>query len=162
MSEPAQYRLLTFHVPKQIPVFLSLGRLFKESVKVRRHLWRFLRGLFFTVSSLPQAQPRSWRTIPYRPTATAYWICSQLPSICGGLLLHLQPEDTLCRLTRDSLNTGWYINTFDVYIGRTALGACSATWNFSQNSAFSRGQRIIRETSIEFLIRTTFRMHSDF
>jgi hypothetical protein len=35
MSEPALYRIITFHVPNRMSVSHSLGRLFKESVQVR-------------------------------------------------------------------------------------------------------------------------------
>jgi hypothetical protein len=42
-------------------------------------------------------QPPSWRTIPYRMSATAHSIYSQLPSASGGRLLHPQPENRPCR-----------------------------------------------------------------
>jgi hypothetical protein len=35
MSEPTLYRLPTFHIPNLMSIFLSLGRLPKESVQVR-------------------------------------------------------------------------------------------------------------------------------
>jgi hypothetical protein len=51
MSEPALYRLLTFHMPNLISIFLSLGRLSKESVEVRDPLWHFVTQLCFTMRS---------------------------------------------------------------------------------------------------------------
>jgi hypothetical protein len=50
-SESALYRLLTFHVPNLIPIFLSLGRLCQKSVQVRGSLWHLLIRLSFTVMS---------------------------------------------------------------------------------------------------------------
>jgi hypothetical protein len=47
MREPAVYRLLTFHVPNLMSIFLSLGRLSRESVKVQGPLWHFVTNLFF-------------------------------------------------------------------------------------------------------------------
>jgi hypothetical protein len=44
----------------------------------------------------PRPTP-SRRTTPFRLSATAYSIYSQLPFIPGGLLLHLEPEDAPCR-----------------------------------------------------------------
>jgi hypothetical protein len=35
MNKPALYRLLTFHIPDLMSIFISLGRLSKESVQVR-------------------------------------------------------------------------------------------------------------------------------
>jgi hypothetical protein len=52
MSESTLYRLLTFYVPNHLSIFLSLGRLSKESVQVRGPLRHFVTSLFyFTVSS---------------------------------------------------------------------------------------------------------------
>jgi hypothetical protein len=52
---------------------------------------------------VPYAHPPSWRTSPFRLSATAYSIHSQLPSISIGRLLHPQPEDA----TRDTTLHGW-------------------------------------------------------
>jgi hypothetical protein len=46
MSEPALYRLLTFHIPNFISIFLSLCHLSKESVQVRGPLWHFVTNCF--------------------------------------------------------------------------------------------------------------------
>jgi hypothetical protein len=43
-------KLLTFHVPNLISIFLSLGCLSKESVQVWGPLWHFITKLYFTVS----------------------------------------------------------------------------------------------------------------
>jgi hypothetical protein len=51
MSEPALYRLLTFHVPNLISIFLRLGRLSKGSVQGRGFFRIFVTILFFTVRS---------------------------------------------------------------------------------------------------------------
>jgi hypothetical protein len=58
-------------------------------------LFTFVTGLFFTVRSwYPQAQPPSWRTTPYRLSATAYSIYSELPSKTGGRSNYtLRPEN---------------------------------------------------------------------
>jgi hypothetical protein len=58
-SEPALYRLLTFHVPNLTSLFLSLGRLSEESVQVRGPLWHFVKSLFLrreVVSPTPKPQ----------------------------------------------------------------------------------------------------------
>jgi hypothetical protein len=86
MSEPALYRLLTFHVPNLISIFFSFGRLSKESVQVRGPLWHFVTSLFVSPTPNPQAGGP-----PCRLSATNYSIYSQLPSISGGRLLHPQP-----------------------------------------------------------------------
>jgi hypothetical protein len=39
--------ILTFQVPDLISIFLSLGRLSKESVQVRAPLWHFVTSLFY-------------------------------------------------------------------------------------------------------------------
>jgi hypothetical protein len=49
--------------------------------------------IFYGEQLLAHAQPPSWRTTPFRLSATAYSIYSQLPSISGGRLLHPQPKD---------------------------------------------------------------------
>jgi hypothetical protein len=77
MSEPALHIHRTFHVTNLISIFLSLGRLSKESVHVRRHSWHFVTKLFLRREMLSQ----SWRITPWRLSATAYSIYSQLPSI---------------------------------------------------------------------------------
>jgi hypothetical protein len=51
----------------------------------------------------PLAYPPSRRTILCRLSATAYSIYSQLPSVSGGRLLHLQPDEALCRGKRVEL-----------------------------------------------------------
>jgi hypothetical protein len=54
--------------------------------------------IFYGVDLLPHAQPPSWRITPCRMSVTDYSIHLQLHSIFGGHLLHLQPEDTPCRV----------------------------------------------------------------
>jgi hypothetical protein len=39
IREPALYKLLTFHVPKLLSIFLCLGRSSKESVQVRSFVY---------------------------------------------------------------------------------------------------------------------------
>jgi hypothetical protein len=90
--------LLTFHAQNLMFIFFRLGRLSKESVQVRGFLFTFVTGLFFTLRSCwPHARLLNSRTTPCRPSATAYSIYSQLPSITGGRLLYPQPEDVPCR-----------------------------------------------------------------
>jgi hypothetical protein len=48
ISEPALYRLLTFHVSNLMSIFRSLGRLHREYVQVRGPSWHFLTSLLFT------------------------------------------------------------------------------------------------------------------
>jgi hypothetical protein len=49
--------------------------------------------IFFMVRDVrPMPTPPSWRTTPFRLSKTAYSVYSQLTSISGGLLLHLQHE----------------------------------------------------------------------
>jgi hypothetical protein len=52
--------------------------------------------IFYGEKLLAQPQFSSWRTTPCRLSATVLSIYSQLPSICGGCLLHPQPEETQC------------------------------------------------------------------
>jgi hypothetical protein len=81
MSKPALYRLLTFHVPSLMAIFLSLGHLSKEFVQVCGPLWHFVTSLFFTVTSCePQVQPPSYRTMLGWLSMTAYSIYS-LPTL---------------------------------------------------------------------------------
>jgi hypothetical protein len=58
MSKPALYRLLTFHVPNLMSIFLSVGHSSKESVQAPGRLWHFVTRLFFMARSCwPQALP---------------------------------------------------------------------------------------------------------
>jgi hypothetical protein len=72
VSEPALYRLPKFHIPNPMPIFLSIGRLSKESFEVI-----FRNKLIFTVKSC-NPTPNS---TPWPLYATAYSIYSLLPSI---------------------------------------------------------------------------------
>jgi hypothetical protein len=84
MQNP-KIKILTHHNPNLISIFRRLGRLSKESVQVRGSVWFFVTNLFFMVKVYyPHAQPRIWRTTPYRLSVAAYSIYSQLPSIAGG------------------------------------------------------------------------------
>jgi hypothetical protein len=65
---------------------------------------------FYGGGLLAPAQPPSWRTTPYRLSATAYSIYSHLPYISGGRLLRPQPEDAPCRGDRGPL----YMDTDNV------------------------------------------------
>ena len=82
VSEPALYRLLTFHVPNLRSLFRCLGRT-KVSVQTRRFLCEHIvtRYVFIVRSCQHLAQPPSWRTTHCRLSATAYSIYSQLLSI---------------------------------------------------------------------------------
>jgi hypothetical protein len=53
--------------------------------------------LHFNGEGLTHAQLTSWRTTPYRMSATTCSIYSQLSSISGGRLLDPKPEDAPCR-----------------------------------------------------------------
>jgi hypothetical protein len=59
ISEPALYRLLTFHVPNRMSIFHSLGHLFKESVQVRGPFWHFVRNFFFLRWGVVRPTPNS-------------------------------------------------------------------------------------------------------
>jgi hypothetical protein len=86
MSEPELYRLLTFHIPNLISIFLSLGHLSKESVQVT--------NLFFMVRSSASHPTPKLVDHPLSASETPYSIYSQLPPISGGHLLHPLPADT--------------------------------------------------------------------
>jgi hypothetical protein len=58
MSHRALYRLLTFHLPNLMSIFLSLGRFSKESVQVRGRLWHFVTSLFFLRCEVPRPTPK--------------------------------------------------------------------------------------------------------
>jgi hypothetical protein len=69
-----------------------------EEYKFRGFMLGFVRSLFFTASSCyPHPKRTSWRTTPYRLSATAYSMYLQLFSISERCLLHPQPEDAPCR-----------------------------------------------------------------
>jgi hypothetical protein len=82
-------RYRTFHVPNLIFVFLSLGRLSKESIHVRRHLWHFVTKLFFTArSSNPKLEHNHLSAVRDRLfnifAATFHILRSSLlPATCG-------------------------------------------------------------------------------
>jgi hypothetical protein len=57
VTEPAQYRLLTFQVPNLVSIFFRLGRLTKESVKVRGFLRIFVNKLIFYGEELLVTRP---------------------------------------------------------------------------------------------------------
>jgi hypothetical protein len=59
LSEPALYILLTFQVSNLKSIFLRLGRLSKESVRVRGSLWIFVASLFFYGDELLAPRPTS-------------------------------------------------------------------------------------------------------
>ena len=82
VSEPALYRLLTFHVPILMSLFCCLGRT-KVSVQVRGLLYEcFVTRYVFTMRNCEHlTQSPSWKTSPCRLSATAYLIYSQPPSI---------------------------------------------------------------------------------
>jgi hypothetical protein len=79
-TDPDLYRLLTFHVPNLISLFHCLGRT-EESVWFRGFLWYFVTWLILYGEELlaPHQTPT-----PFRLSATAYSIYSQLPSIYEG------------------------------------------------------------------------------
>jgi hypothetical protein len=56
----------------------------------------FRYNIFTTRIWKPHAQFSRWRYTPCRFSATDYSIYSQLPSISGGRLFRLQPEDAQC------------------------------------------------------------------
>jgi hypothetical protein len=90
--------LLTFHVPNLISIFLSLGRLSKESVQVRGPVWHFVNKIIIYSEELLVPRPTpSLRTTPCQLSTTAYSIYSQLGSISGGRLLHPKSENAPCR-----------------------------------------------------------------
>jgi hypothetical protein len=62
----------------------------------------FYNKLIFTVRSCqPLTQSPSRRTTPYRLSATAYSIYSQLSSISRGCILHLKPKNVPCHEDRE-------------------------------------------------------------
>jgi hypothetical protein len=68
--------------PNLMPIYLN----FKSDA----FLWHFVTCSFFKVRGIYRHAPR-WRITPCQLSVTAYSIYSQLPSIRGGRLLHLQP-----------------------------------------------------------------------
>jgi hypothetical protein len=67
--------------------------------------------LVFTVRSCyALVPPQSWKVTPYRLSATAYSICSQLLSISGGRLLYPRPKDVTCHGDRDPHNITYKYN----------------------------------------------------
>jgi hypothetical protein len=60
LSEPTLYRLLAFHIPNLVSIFLSLGHLSKESIQVCDSLWHFITSSFFLwwggVSRMPNTK----------------------------------------------------------------------------------------------------------
>jgi hypothetical protein len=79
-SEPAQYKLLTFHVSSRMSLFRRLCRLSKESVQVRGSCLRFVTGLFLWLGVVSPTPNPSSRTTSCRFLAAAYSTYSQLPS----------------------------------------------------------------------------------
>jgi hypothetical protein len=65
----------------------------KELVQVRCFLQHFVTSWFFGKTLLAPLPTFSWKTTPYRVSATAYSIYLQLPSIAGGRLLDPPPEN---------------------------------------------------------------------
>jgi hypothetical protein len=61
LSEPALYRLLTFHVPNLISIFFRSGRLSKESVQVRGFVNVFVTSLFYYGEELLAPRPTPQR-----------------------------------------------------------------------------------------------------
>jgi hypothetical protein len=82
-SEPAPHRLLTFHVPNLMSIFLSLCTLPKESSQFQSPFNHLLTCLFFLRWGVagPITQPLSSRTNPCWLSATAYSIYSHLEVI---------------------------------------------------------------------------------
>jgi len=79
VSEPALYRLLTFHVPNLMSVFHCLDHI-RGSVQVWNIFEWLITWYIFTVrSSYYLSQPPSWRTTPCQLPAT-YSVYSWLPS----------------------------------------------------------------------------------
>jgi hypothetical protein len=102
ISEPALYKLLTFHVPNLISIFHRLGRLSKESVQVWGSFMIFVTNLFFTVKGL--LAPRPTPKLRDHPLS---FVCGCLLIIFAAtlhswrLFLHPQPKDTPCCGDRD-------------------------------------------------------------
>jgi len=83
VSQPALYKLLTFHVPNLMSLLHSVSRT-RVSVQVRGTC--SLTQPVFTVGICQHlAQLPSRRTTPYRLSATFYSIYSQLPSILEAI-----------------------------------------------------------------------------
>jgi hypothetical protein len=68
----------------------------KEPVDVRGFLQIFVTSLFIYGEELLVPRPTP-KQEGHPLSATAYSICSQLPSVPRGRLLHSQPEDAPCR-----------------------------------------------------------------
>jgi hypothetical protein len=63
MRLPAPCRLLTFHVPNLMSIFLSWGRLYKESAQVQGLLWHFEQTYFYGEDLLaPRPTLKLWDT----------------------------------------------------------------------------------------------------
>jgi hypothetical protein len=82
------------HVPNLMSIFLSLGRLSKDSVQVRSFVKCFVRKLFLRWGIVsPTPNPEAGGPPTSRLSAAAYSTYSQQSSIGGGCFFHPQPED---------------------------------------------------------------------
>jgi len=78
----------------------------------------------------PLVQPQSWMTTPCRLSATAYSIHSQLPSTCGGRLIHPQHKNASCRDDRDPFITLRLQNFFLKIFPFLKYPPCNASGQF--------------------------------
>jgi len=86
-SEPALYKLLTFHLPNFMSFFRCLGRT-KLSIQVRCKCSRFTTKPVFKVMSCQHlVQIPSWRNTPCRLSTTTFSTYSQLHSILEAVPL---------------------------------------------------------------------------
>ena len=140
ISEPALYRLLTFHVPNLLSLLRCLDRS-RVSVQVRDFVCDdFVTKYVFTMRSYQHhTQPPSWRTTPCRLSATAYSIYSQLLSTSGGR------TSTRNMRTRHAVVTGthspWDVTQLNIYpqvVHNTPHTAISVTSLLASISSISR------------------------
>jgi hypothetical protein len=83
--------------------------------------------LVFNVEELllTTAQSPIQKTIPCQPNITAFSVFSWLPSISGGHLLHIQPEDVPCHDESNPLNMASLLTITEESVKALCMTECS-------------------------------------
>jgi hypothetical protein len=83
MTEPALYRLLTYHLPNLMSIFLRVGLFIQRIRPSQMPFVTFHNKLVFCGEELLASRPTTLCWL----SATAYSVYSQLASVSGGRLL---------------------------------------------------------------------------